>query len=130
MTSETDAAFLDRLEATPRYNPAYRTLDSDRLFALARRGAEAAAEIERLRADLAHADAKGQENDKLLWGTIKDNERLRAALREIDHARYTRRNTINPDSSYEHAIALNEKFIAVMDIARAALAPSSANFSK
>ena len=39
------------------------------------------AEIERLRAALAHADAKGQENDKLLWGTIKDNERLRAALR-------------------------------------------------
>ena len=39
MTSETDAEFLDRLEATPRYNPAYRTLDSDRLFALARRGA-------------------------------------------------------------------------------------------
>ena len=44
---------------------------------------EAAGEIERLRADLAHADAKGQENDKLLWGTIKANERLRAALREI-----------------------------------------------
>ena len=38
---------------------------------------------ERLRADLAHADAKGQENDKLLWGTIKANERLRAALRDI-----------------------------------------------
>jgi hypothetical protein len=42
--------------------------------------ADAAAEIERLRADLAHADAKGQENDKLLWGTIKANERLQAAL--------------------------------------------------
>ncbi len=39
MTSETDAEFLDRLEETPRYNPAYRTLVSDRLFALARRGA-------------------------------------------------------------------------------------------
>ncbi len=87
-------------------------------------------EIERLRDDLAHADAKGQENDKLLWGTIKDNERLRAALREIDHARYTGRNTINPDNAFEHAISLNEKLIAVMDIARAALAPSSANFSK
>ena len=37
--SETDAEFLDRLEATPRYNPAYRTLVSDRLFAIARRGA-------------------------------------------------------------------------------------------
>ena len=44
---------------------------------------EAAAEIERLRADLAHADAKGQENDKLLWGTIKANERLRAALENV-----------------------------------------------
>jgi uncharacterized coiled-coil protein SlyX len=42
--------------------------------------AEQQAEIQQLRADLAHADAKGQENDKLLWGTIKDNERLRAAL--------------------------------------------------
>jgi hypothetical protein len=83
---------------------------------------EAKAEIERLRADLAHADAKGQENDKLLWGTIKANERLRAALREIDQARYTNRNTINPDNAFEHAISLNEKLIAVMDIARAALA--------
>ena len=52
MTSETDAAFLDRLEATPRYNPSYRTLDSDRLFDLARRGAEAAARIEQLEAAL------------------------------------------------------------------------------
>ena len=52
MTSETDAAFLDRLEATPRYNPSYRTLDSDRLFDLARRGADAAARIEQLEAAL------------------------------------------------------------------------------
>lgn len=44
MTSETDAEFLDRLEATQRYNPSYRTLDSDRLFALARRGAAVQAE--------------------------------------------------------------------------------------
>jgi hypothetical protein len=80
------------------------------------------AEIERLRADLAHADAKGQENDKLLWGTIKANERMRAALREIDQARYTGRNTISPDNAFQHAISLNEKLIAVMDIARAALA--------
>jgi hypothetical protein len=49
-------------------------------------------------------------------------ERLRAALRDIDHARYTDRNTINPDNAFEHAIALNEKLIAVMDNARAALA--------
>jgi len=57
------------------------------------------------------------------------NERLRAALREIDHARYTGRNTISPDNAFEHAIALNEKLIAVMDIARAALkeAPCSSS---
>ena len=52
MTSETDEQFLDRLEATPRYNPAYRTLDSDRLFDLARRGAAAADRIEQLEAAL------------------------------------------------------------------------------
>lgn len=52
MASETDEQFLDRLEATPRYNPAYRTLDSDRLFALARRGADAADRIEQLEAAL------------------------------------------------------------------------------
>jgi hypothetical protein len=74
--------------------------------------ADAAAEIERL-----------SEANTQVWA---DNERLRAALREIHHARYTGRNTINPDSSYEHAIALNEKFIAVMDIARAALAEERA----
>ena len=50
--TETNAEFLDRLEATPRYNPAYRTLDSDRLFDLARRGADAAARIEQLEAAL------------------------------------------------------------------------------
>jgi len=49
-------------------------------------------------------------------------ERLRAALREIDQARYTGRNTISPDNAFEHAISLNEKLIAVMGIARAALA--------
>jgi hypothetical protein len=42
-------------------------------------------------------------------------------MREINHARYTDRNTINPDNAFEHAVALNEKLIAVMDIARAAL---------
>ena len=54
-------------------------------------------------------------------------ERLRAALREIDHARYTGRNTINPDNAFEHAISLNEKLIAVMDIARAALEQEKPN---
>ena len=49
-------------------------------------------------------------------------ERLRAALEWINQQRYTRRNTINPDNAFEHAISLNEKLIAVMDAARAALA--------
>ena len=61
------------------------------------------------------------------WWAAAEIERLRAALREIDQARYTRRNTINPDNAFEHAIALNEKLIAVMDIARAALAEEKAH---
>ena len=76
---------------------------------------EAAAEIERLRDEV---ERLSNANDQV-WA---DNERLRAALREIDHARYTDRNTINPDNAFEHAVALNEKLIAVMDAARAALA--------
>lgn len=56
------------------------------------------------------------------WWAAAEIERLRAALREIDHARYTDRNTINPDRAFDHAVSLNEKLIAVMDIARAALA--------
>lgn len=61
------------------------------------------AEIERLRAALAHADAKGQENDKLLWGTIKDNERLKAALRD------TRAKTL------EEAAELADKLLGKYD---------------
>lgn len=49
-------------------------------------------------------------------------ERMRAALEWINQQRYTRRNTINPDNAFEHAISLNEKLIAVMDAARAVLA--------
>ena len=49
-------------------------------------------------------------------------ERMRAALEWINQQRYTGRNTISPDNAFEHAVALNEKLIAVMDIARAALA--------
>jgi hypothetical protein len=56
------------------------------------------------------------------WQAAAEIKRLRAALRDIDHARYTDRNTINPDNAFQHAISLNEKLIAVMDIARAALA--------
>lgn len=54
-------------------------------------------------------------------------ERLRAALEWINQQRYTGRNTINPDNAFEHAIALNEKLIAVMDAARAALAEEKPN---
>jgi hypothetical protein len=49
-------------------------------------------------------------------------ERLRAALEWIDQQRYTGRCTINLANGYDRAAALNEKLIAVMDVARAALA--------
>ena len=48
-------------------------------------------------------------------------ERLRAALAWIDQQRYTDRDTINPANGYDRAIALNEKLLALMDVARAAL---------
>jgi len=90
---------------------------------------EAAAEIERLNRELDDVwdDLAIQREDNASFGDAfkrmtSEIERLRAALREIDHARYTRRNTINPDNAFENAISLNEKLIAVMDIARAALA--------
>ena len=58
----------------------------------------------------------------LLHRAADEIKRLRAALEWINQQRYTGRNTINPANAFEHAIALNEKLIAVMDIARAALA--------
>jgi hypothetical protein len=58
----------------------------------------------------------------LLHRAADEIERMRAALEWINQQRYTGRNTINPDNAFEHAISLNEKLIAVMDIARAALA--------
>ena len=76
----------------------------------------AAAEIERLKKEALFTA------DTVLPDKDAEIERLRAALREIDQQRYTRRNTINPDNAFEHAISLNEKLIAVMDAARAALA--------
>lgn len=92
-------------------------------------GLEAADEIERLNRELDDVwDALAiQREDNASFGDAfkrmtSEIERLRAALREVHHARYTGRNTINPDNAFEHAISLNEKLIAVMDIARAALA--------
>ena len=83
------------------------TLRAD-LQKLNERNAEYIGTIDRLRRRVAETDV--------------EIERLRAALREIDQARYTGRNTISPDNAFEHAISINEKLIAVMDIARAALA--------
>lgn len=48
-------------------------------------------------------------------------ERLRAALAWIDQQRYTGRCTINPANGYDRAVALNERLLALMDAARAAL---------
>jgi hypothetical protein len=82
---------------------------------------KAADEIERLKKEALFTA------DTVLPDKDAEIERLRAALREIDQARYTNRNTINPDNAFEHAIALNEKLIAVMDAARAALAEEKPN---
>ncbi len=86
--------------------------------------------VERLRSDGEDERQRFREARATLGPLLADAaaeiERLRAALEWINQQRYTGRNTINPESSYEHAIALNEKFIAVMDIARAALAEERA----
>ena len=78
MTSETDAEFLDRLEATQRYNPSYRTLDSDRLFDLARRGAEAADRIEQLEAEVLTWQGHAK---TAIWG---DSEECKSLSAEVD----------------------------------------------
>ena len=65
-------------------------------------------------------DPNFPKNEREWWAAARI-EQLEAALREIDHARYTGRNTINLDNAYEMAIALNAKLLAVMDTARAAL---------
>jgi len=54
-------------------------------------------------------------------------EQLEAALAWIDQQRYTNRATINPDNAFEHFIALNDKLISVMDVARAALTQEKPN---
>jgi hypothetical protein len=63
-----------------------------------------------------------EKRDPLLAEAAAEIKRLRAALEWINQQRYTDRNTISPDNAFEHVISLNEKLIAVMDIARAALA--------
>jgi hypothetical protein len=47
---------------------------------------DAAGRIAQLEADIAHADAKGQENDKLLWGTIEWVKKLEDALQDAKRA--------------------------------------------
>jgi hypothetical protein len=39
------------------------------------------AEVEKMRADIAYADRHAAKVEGLLWGTAKENEKLRAALR-------------------------------------------------
>jgi hypothetical protein len=104
---------------------------------------EAKAEIERLRAAMSDAEKAYQatpastleeqimnpciaKNEREWWAAA-EIEKLRAALEWINQQRYTRRNTINPENAFEHAISLNEKLIAVMDAARAALAQEKPN---
>lgn len=41
------------------------------------------AEVEKLRADIAYADKHAAKVESLLWGTAKEREKLRAALRQI-----------------------------------------------
>jgi hypothetical protein len=42
--------------------------------------ARLAAEVEKMRADIAYADKHAAKVEGLLWGTAKENEKLRAAL--------------------------------------------------
>lgn len=91
MTAETDAEFVERIES--RWMIAAPVADITRLFALARRGADAASRI----------------------------ERLEKALREINQLRYTKRHTIHADNAYECAIGLNAAFLAAVDTACTAL---------
>ena len=89
------------------------------------------AEIERLQADVqtwqGHAKTAIWSDSAECKLLAADNERLRAALEWINQQRYKPRSTINPDNAFEHAIALNEKLIALMDAARAALAQEKPN---
>jgi hypothetical protein len=80
--------------------------------------------VERLRAPAywISGSSEGHEGDNSApLEAAAEIERLRAALAWIDQQRYTGRDTINPANGYDHAIALNEKLLALMDVARAAL---------
>ena len=58
----------------------------------------------------------------LMTQAADEIERLRAALEWIDQQRYTGRCTINLANGYDRAAALNERLLALMNFARAALA--------
>jgi chromosome segregation ATPase len=89
------------------------------------------AEVERLHADVqtwqGHARTAIWSDSAECQMLAADNERLRAALAWIDQQRYTDRSTINPANGYDRAVALNEKLLAVMDAARAALTQEKPN---
>lgn len=88
------------------------------------------AEVEELQSECAERDwlfnEGGEESvaamEQELIALRATNERLRAALEWINQQRYTGRGTINPESAYNRAVALNEKLIALMDVARGTLA--------
>jgi regulator of replication initiation timing len=107
MTSETDAEFLDSMEAWVIGSLVFKAEHRERLFALARRGAEAADRIERLREanEMVLTDIRRTDVDMLAFkaeierltgerdrqynenvSLIAENERLRAALREWESA--------------------------------------------
>jgi len=89
------------------------------------------AEMERLRADVqtwqSHAKTAIWSDSAECQMLAADNERLRAALEWINQQRYTRRDTINPANGYDRAVALNERLLALMDAARAALTQEKPN---
>ena len=90
--------------------------------------AEAADTITALRAEVAAFKA-GNRDLQLHFDVLKadydnltaENERLTAALEWIDNQRYEGRGTISEGNAYQYAGRLNEKIVAIMDRARAAL---------
>lgn len=79
--------------------------------------------MDRLRqmADLFEAQQAPHNMVLHLRAAADEIERLRAALEWIDSQRYMDRSTINQENAFQKAVALNEKLLAVMDRARAAL---------
>ena len=129
LLADADAA-LERNELPEAARAYRRAAEASEDEAVAQQATELAtlrAESERQRALFNDMCGTAKRALKDLGKANDEIERMRAALREIDHARYTGRNTINPDNAFEHAIALNEKLITVMDIARAALPQEKPN---